>query len=72
MNLMIILISSSRDVALQIAVSCCCLQKDNRFSTYKTHDIPMQPEPELASSFDLLKQHWQSRRPAHDGIVVGR
>ena len=31
----------------------------------------MQPEPELESTIDALTHHYQQRRPAHDGIVVG-
>ena len=31
----------------------------------------MQPESELQSNFGSLEEHYQRRRPAHDGIAVG-
>ena len=42
------------------------VQKDGGISTYETHLLPMQPEPELESSIDALTHHYQQRRPAHD------
>ena len=46
------------------------VQKDGGISTYETHLLPMQPEPELESSIDALTHHYQQRRPAHDGIYI--
>ena len=47
------------------------MQKDSGISSYEIHLLPILPEPDLQSSFDALTQHYQSRRPAQDGIVVG-
>ena len=55
----------------QLNVNCSMQTMENRIYTYETHALQMQPEEALKSNFDALQQHYQSRRPARDEMVVG-